>query len=263
MLDSESELDNYILDSTGLVHFKRVLQIEDISSALNEINTINTRIFPNHKPRKFGFLDESQTPQTFLRLLLPARLKRLLTSVLGAYFRLDSAFGLNQPYSSGTGENLHGGPGSGHGMHSFTRQAGKTYCGQLSVGIPLILPKDGCGLMYLPGSHKSDYSIEGGPVYEILKKHNQTDRLISPSIKLGDIVVFPEALIHGAMYVTSPRLFLYFMFTPGHVCYRRQQFNISTKIAAAALGLNNMISEAYVSGRDKYSDDEIRKPPTF
>lgn len=258
---NDFEIQSYLLDSTGFVHLRQIIHVDQIAMAYNEAMAIQQRMFGNTKVRKFGVLDESEQPQIFLKLLMSPLLRKLLAYALGPFYRLDSAFGLNQPYDGGTGENLHGGPGSGHGMHNYARQAGKTVCGQISVGITLQQPGEG-GFTFLPGSHKSDYPIEGGAVLYQLKQHQMTNRLERPHLNTGDIILFPETLVHGASMVNSPRLSLYFMFTAGHVCYRLEQFNERTKRTAEELGLCGMINSAYVSGRDKYESMEVRKSPT-
>ena len=87
-------------------------------------------------------------------------------------------------------------------------------------------------------------------------------RLAQPKLQLGDVVAFPETLIHGAMPVSSPRLSIYFMFMSGHVCYKLGTFSDRTRKVAAEMGFGNMLEPAYVSKREKCEDTEIRRQKT-
>lgn len=252
----------YLLDTTGFVHFKGLHPRDTIGDAASQIVTLLDREHRGVPPRKFSFVEDN--PELFLSLIAVPQLLTLLAEVLGPYFRLDHAFCLQQPWAGGDGVNLHGGPGSGLGLHMFVNQAGAIYCGQISVGIPL---QDSGGfrggLTYLPGSHRGEFPLQGGEVLPLLKQAGLTERLLTPELNMGDVAVFPETLVHGATAVSGPRRSLYFMFTAGHVCYRGVPFLPEVQAAAVQCGLPNLLQPAFVSDYPAWNDSPaVRRQPT-
>lgn len=253
----------YLLDTTGFAHFKGLHARTVVQEAASQIIMLLDREHRGTKPRKFSFVEDN--PELFLSLIRVPPLLALLAEVLGPYFRLDHAFCLQQPWEGGDGVNLHGGPGSGLGLHMFVNQANAIYCGQISVGIPLAdTGGEFGGLTYLPGSHRGEFPLQGGEVGQLLRQAGLADRLLTPELSLGDVVVFPETLVHGATAVSSPRRSLYFMFTAGHVCYRGVPFPPQVQAAAVKLGLPNLLQPAFVSDYPAWNDSPaVRRQPTI
>lgn len=128
--------------------------------------------------------------------------------------------------------NLHGlsyGKSQSHYYISYLQRHIKTPCitavGQLSVGVVLKgQDKSTGGLCYVPGSHKTSYNISGQELVQALykKEEDYQDVLIVPTLYPGDIVAFPENLLHGntRMEKNSLRRMLYGMFFPTSIRFK-------------------------------------------
>jgi hypothetical protein len=240
--------EEYLFDSLGFVHFSKLLPADWVE----EVRVGLEARIKEAKSVKVPFLDV--TPYGGLRLLKSINLMKLLEKVLGSGFRLDHAFIRLQPDSNGVEvSNLHGGPGAAQGTHLFFNQNGSPFCTQVSVGIPLHAQGgDEGGLVLLPGSHKSAFAMQGGAV----RKHVFEDgypvadgALVAPRLEQGDIIAFTETMIHGArpLKTTQQRATLYYMFTPGHVSWRRATWAPNIIQAAILLGLESLLRPAYVA----------------
>lgn len=222
----------YWFDCFGVYHKKNVFPIEKINEAFQTFDThkksreYSTGKFCNETIKHFGIWESHPI---FLELATNPVVLNLCAFVFGGNgFRLDHALIIQDNPNSNIKGYLHGRSYGKQLSHYYLAQGQEhaewpcwTRVGQLTVGIVLKGqdPEEG-GFCYVPGSHKTSYFLPGQEIqHEILKLDDiapNYPNVVVPKLNPGDLVAFPESLIHGQTSVSknSQRCVSYNMFFP-------------------------------------------------
>ena len=203
-----TEAEKFEFDINGIIVYRKVLA----PALVREMNNILDAKFGGQFPWTFEFIEDDPI---FLELMALPRTLHILRTMLGDWFRLDHAYGLQMTRDTIThaGDNLHGGPRFDQGEHQYQWVRGRMYNGLVVVMYALedVNAGDG-GFIAVPGSHKSNVDYQP-PV---------TSHLVTnPALKAGDMLIFTEALIHGTRKWQSPqrRRSLLYKYSPGYSCW--------------------------------------------
>jgi len=139
----------------------------------------------------------------------------------------------------GEGFQLHGGTVdcvSGEYNHhlAYTCHNGQIRTNLLGCNVMLVdhNPGDG-GFCAVPGSHKSGFRLPPGMVDGLA----HAEHIVQPATKAGDVVLFSEGTVHGAMPWTSDaqRRCALYRFAPATMAYGRSYFRGDGEDADATL----------------------------
>lgn len=239
----------YALDATGVC----VVRNAFIPAAVAQIrDCMLAGRAPAELPWKFPVLHLGRA--VWNALTHPAVLQ-LAEAACGPHFRLDHAFGLS---SNGAPAQMHGGQWTSQWSNfAVSPRDGAFLYGQLVVGVCLRhqSPVTG-GLCYIPGSHRAADKRDGREIIAgVLMDRFDPDLVIVPRLEPGDIVAFPEGIVHGdtGYHGDGPRLQLYYKFSPGWVAWRDPRQRDET-IRYAETDLERRLVEPAWTGR--YSEDQ-------
>jgi hypothetical protein len=144
-----------------------------------------------------------------------------LKELVGADFRLDHGYAIFQKKGHGaSGHELHGGGSPYDPMQFYLHRDGRPVNGLtvFSFALTDALPGAG-GFCCIPGSHKSNM-----PFPERYKDlGNPVEAVVQIPVAAGDVIVFTEALSHGALRWTAghERRALLFKYCPGCMQWER------------------------------------------
>lgn len=231
----------YLFDSFGLYHKSKAIEAELIEKAVRVCRD-NQAAFTRPYPTKIkGF----ETHKIFLDLLTHPAIHEICKVCYGPAYRLDHLHLAEQNKHTTKKPDLHGecfGRLQSHYYFSAPQRHIKEPCytrvGQLSVGVVLQGQRQATGgFCYVPGSHKSAYHLTGAELMNSLlsdpQKHKQV--VVVPDLDPGDVVAFPENLIHGHTVMTTPtcRLFLYGMYFPYSISYKHNSPQVDALLEIA------------------------------
>jgi hypothetical protein len=166
--------------------------------------------------------------KVFKSILAHPRLVPLFHGLLGKGYRLDHIPFVLMNNKGGEGFQLHGGTvdcTSGEYNHhlAYTCHNGNIRSALLGCNVMLVdhNPGDG-GFCVVPGSHKSNFKMPPGMVDGL----THSEYIIQPATKAGDVVLFSEGTVHGAMGWTSDtqRRCALYRFAPATMAYGRSYF---------------------------------------
>ena len=268
------EREKFLLDLQGFLHVEGFLTAEEVRD-LNEAVEANVDeeaegFFPEGtqygggmdgelgKGTAEGMLTwEQPWCRPFRDLVAHAKLIPYLNTLFGRGWRMD-----HLPFISfarkGTG---------GHGLHGATSRifdGGQFYHyanGEIRTGLAVfqfqladINPGDG-GLAVIPGSHKANYKCPE----EILLYNTDREVVRNVGGKAGDLVIFLEATIHGALPWTAEhnRRSLFYRYGPKYLNYHQDY--VETALPAWVGELTDVqraaLEPAYAYSRPLVEDD--------
>lgn len=202
----------YLFDCTGVAIIRNVLSPDIVEQAKKSLAT------HQEKRWKFPILDVNEI---FWDIMTNAKMLAMVEQICGEYFRLDHAFGVT---SEDVVINLHGGPNCSLGS-CFSQVDNSVLVSQLSCGFALT-PQSSTtkGMCYIPGSHKALDGRDGSTIRkELLHGDLNHESVIVPTLNPGDLIMFPESLIHGDNGWKPKdyhRLTIYYKFCPGFISWR-------------------------------------------
>ncbi|MCZ6677454.1 MAG: phytanoyl-CoA dioxygenase family protein [Candidatus Poribacteria bacterium] len=131
----------------------------------------------------------------FREMIAHPRLAPHLEELLGPGFRLEG-LGIITMDEGAEGFWFHEGGEPYDRSRGFLYRNGRMYCGMTNMAVQLtdMGPGDG-GFACLPGSHKANFPCPD----DIRLYHTHQDRIVTPSAKAGDAILFVECLMHGAL----------------------------------------------------------------
>lgn len=251
----------YVFDSIGLVVARDAVPSRDVELATKIIDkSINGR-----RVSKYSVLE---LDGLFMSLMTHPWILSACRRTLEDGFRLDHAFGVQQPFAK---PNLHGGPQACQSSCFYNGTAspsGKAWTGRVSVGIALTKQsRETGGFAYIPGSHKSSFLLHGSVVLrDYLGGNFAHESICIPTLNPGDIVFFPDCLVHG----TAPwnasycRRALYYMYSPGYMAWRPYSEIEKYLPLASNATQRNLLRPPYVAGFAEEThvlgDNEWRTP---
>jgi Phytanoyl-CoA dioxygenase (PhyH) len=176
-----------------------------------------------------GVLEWGDDSEMFRRILDHPKLVPLFHAILGKGYRMDHLpFVLSQDYGA-EGFALHGGTvdcesGVYNPHLAYTCFQSQIHCALLGCNVMLTdhNESDG-GFCVVPGSHKSNFRMPPAMI------HGQQYRefIRQPITKAGDVVLFSEGTVHGALPWTSKdrsRRSCLYRFAPATHAYGRSYF---------------------------------------
>jgi len=222
----------YTMDAVGLYKFNSFLSKDEVAHANDVITAHLKGVDPS--PYKFPFFE---LDYFFVELMTHSWLMQAAKRTVGDHFRLDHCVGIQQPgmiKSAKNGNwvdqgyhlgNIHGGRHQSQGSVFFYNFGEKVWSGHITVGIFLTEQKsEQGGFCYIPGSHKQGNNGNGSDIFRnVLGGNYNAQCMACPDIAAGDLVIFPENLMHGCkpMKQGSPlRRVLYYKFVPGFLAWR-------------------------------------------
>lgn len=241
-----SDADRYLFDLNGFLLIRGVLSREEVRAANTAMDAHadtaheRTGILRNTRlrtplagdgrsgRRDMGGMLEWDRPYSdvFRSLLAHPRLVPALTALCGPGYRMDHMpLGLMQDKGS-EGFALHGGPLSSDGRFNPTLQyrcvGQDMFNSLLAVSLQLSDHNAGDGgFCVVRGSHKSNFPVpqefvDGGGVLG-------QDHVHQPVTEAGDVILFSEATVHGALPWTAEhmRRVVLYRFAPANMSYSR------------------------------------------
>mmetsp|Transcript_23838 Transcript_23838/g.35494 ORF Transcript_23838/g.35494 Transcript_23838/m.35494 type:complete len:437 (-) Transcript_23838:119-1429(-) len=244
-----SEAERYLFDLNGYIIIRDVLTPDQIAAAHAAIDAHLTDAIPRSDPTlrnavegspmygsgpprlDLGGIFEwgSAESEVFKSILAHPRLVPLFHGLLGKGYRLDHIPFVLMNNKGGEGFQLHGGTVdcvSGDYNHNlaYTCHNGSIRSSLLGCNVMLVdhNPGDG-GFCVVPGSHKSNFKMPEGMVDGI----NHSEYIQQPATKAGDVVLFSEGTVHGAMGWQSDiqRRCALYRFAPATCGYGRSYFS--------------------------------------
>ena len=96
----------------------------------------------------------------------------------------------------------------------------KLSAGVITVGVVIdgVNRRESGGFVFLPGSHKLSTIRTGSGIFNLLNGNLYDEMLVHPELNPGDMVIFPECLVHGTSAMKhGQRTVLYYSFVPGYM----------------------------------------------
>jgi hypothetical protein len=198
-----TDAEIYEFDLNGLIVIRNMLPPEMVA----KLNTVLDAQLAGHTAWTFSFIDQNPI---FMELLEWRRTLDIMRVMIGDWFRLDHAYGIQMTkQTSDVKDNLHGGPRTDQNEHCYQWLQGKMYNGLVVCAYALedVNPGDG-GFIGVPGSHKANHKW-----FPPVDSH----LVVNPTLKAGDMLIFTEALIHGTRSWKSnnKRRSLLYKYSPG------------------------------------------------
>ena len=253
-----TEAERYLFDLNGYIVIHNVLSPDEIAAAHAAIDAHLFDAVPRSDPTlrnavegspmygsgpprlDLGGIFEwgSAESEVFKSILAHPRLVPLFHGLLGKGYRLDHIPFVLMNNKGGEGFQLHGGTVdcvSGDYNHNlaYTCHNGSIRSSLLGCNVMLVdhNPGDG-GFCVVPGSHKSNFKLPEGMVDGI----NHCEYIQQPATKAGDVVLFSEGTVHGAMGWQSDlqRRCALYRFAPATCGYGRSYFSADAMGSATA-----------------------------
>jgi ectoine hydroxylase-related dioxygenase (phytanoyl-CoA dioxygenase family) len=260
-----SEEDRYLFDLNGYVVVRGVLTPEQIKKANNAIDLHAHEFVERSDPALRNAVKgtplygtgagrkdlgrvlewEREESEVFRSILAHERLVPLFHSLLGEGYRLDHLPLVISQDCGAEGFQLHGGTidcrtgeYNPHLAYSCVRDTVRTQLLGCNVMLTDHNAGDG-GFCVVPGSHKSNFRMPKGMV-DGIGDDRLTEFLRQPVTRAGDVILFSEGTVHGAMAWTPldrPRRACLYRFAPGTVAYGRSYFSENGEVSRAAMTL--------------------------
>lgn len=214
------DAERYLFDLNGFLVLRGVLSGDEVAALREEVRTagiddaLTTRSYL-HAGFPPGYYDHADTgeggygysSESFMldwgpkvrSLVAHPRLRPYLSAVVGPAYRLDHAYGV---FSRGRTRShaLHNGGTPFDPTQMYVFRDGRMHNSMVVVQFALtpIGPEDG-GFCCVPGSHKANYPLPPDlPAIEDLDEEWRVN-IRSVSMQPGDVLVFTEAVTHGAL----------------------------------------------------------------
>jgi len=243
-----SEAERYLFDLNGFLVIRNVLTPEQVAACHAAIDDHAAEAVPRSDPTLRNAIEGSPMygsgpprldlggifewdgtdSDVFKSILAHPRLVPLFHGLLGRGYRLDHIPFVLMNNKGGEGFQLHGGTvdctsGEYNSNLAYTCHNGSLRSNLLGCNVMLVdhNPGDG-GFCVVPGSHKSNFKMPPGMVDGLSHK----EYIVQPATKAGDVVLFSEGTVHGAMGWTSDiqRRCALYRFAPATVAYGRSYF---------------------------------------
>lgn len=244
-----TEAERYLFDLNGYIIIRNVLTPEEIKEAHSAIDKHQTAMIERSEDKpslrnavkgtKFygsgngrkdlgGVLEWGPDSKIFKSILAHPRLVPIFHGLLGKGYRMDHLPFIIAQDKGAEGFQLHGGTvdcntGSYNPELAYTCHNGNLRSSLLGCNVMLTDHDPGSGgFCVVPGSHKSNFKMPPGMV----DGEAHSEFIQQPATKAGDVVLFSEGTVHGAMAWTAEtqrRVCLY-RFSPATSVYGRSYF---------------------------------------
>lgn len=243
-----TEDEKYLFDTFGFLVVRNVLTSDEVKRANAAIDAhfdeIRERTLPDLRNTRDntafsgdgkkgrmdlgGVLEWGEESKVFKSILAHPKLVAKFHALVGKGYRMDHMpFVIAQDKDS-EGFSLHGGTidcssGSYNPFIAYTCNNGHIHNSLLACSIQLSDHNAGDGgFCVVPGSHKANFKMPQGMIDgEMYKEFIQ-----QPVTKAGDVVLFSEGTVHGAMAWkgSHQRRVCLYRFAPATSCYGRSYF---------------------------------------
>ena len=200
---------------------KRMLELSDEWHALddNELpEPISTYRDPNTKstsPRSLNNVEYAD--EVFDRLCLNPEIMRVVLALTDNCPQ-HSGIGLARNTKETDDLPFHGGVTGGihHPANDYQAADGKVFATFLNAGVSLVDVPAGTGFVCIPGSHKAYF-----PKPDNVDIYAGSPIVANPTVRAGDVVLFTEALCHGARKWTEnwPRTTAFVRYTTSYASW--------------------------------------------
>ena len=237
-----STREKFLFDLQGFLHVEGVLSPAEVKAMNDAIDAhIGDEYADDFFPREDGVgygggMDGQYNARTFGDMLtwekphcLPFReliahpqVIPYLNTLFGRGWRMDELPHVRIARKGTSGHGLHGATNVAYdGAQMYRYNNGEIRCGMAVFQFQLsdINPGDG-GITVIPGSHKSNYHCPN----DILLHNTDQQAVRNVSGKAGDLVIFLEATIHGALPWTADhhRRSLLYRYVPKYVDFHAE-----------------------------------------
>lgn len=273
-LSEMSEHDKYLFDLQGF------LVVKDFLSA-DEVARLNAALDANWDKRNDGALPPytsdgieggtDRLPQgmfndmltwdhpwcePFRDFIAHPRLIPYLDTLLGRGWHMDMAPHVFHSYKGTRGQVLHGGYPHFQGGHFYHCSNGQMRNGMLVVEALLTdQPAGEGGFAAIPGSHKSNF-LRPQSISEL---RANTDIVVNPGAKAGDLIIFTEALGHGSLpwMAGHERRVLLYRYSPKSVAFGNGfcTYRFPDWVEELTPAQQAVLEPAYVMGRPSLDAD--------
>jgi len=247
-----SEAERYLFDLNGYIIIRNVLSAEEVAEANSVIdkhqdamierkedalrNTVKgTKFSGTGTGRKDlgGVLEWGEDSKIFKKILAHPRLVPIFHGIVGKGYRMDHLPFVIAQDKGAEGFQLHGGTvdcnsGAYNPELAYTCFNGFIRSALLGCNVMLTDHDPGFGgFCIVPGSHKSNFKMPNGMV----DGEKYSEFIQQPATKAGDVVLFSEGTVHGAMAWTpeTQRRVCLYRFSPGTNVYGRSYFTENGK----------------------------------
>lgn len=243
-----TEDEKYLFDLNGFIVIRGVLTADEIKEANDSIdkheeemversatslrNAVKGTTFYGTGPGRKdlgGVLEWGKESKVLKSILAHPRLVPIFHGILGKGYRMDHLpFVIAQDHGA-EGFQLHGGTidctsGQYNPSLAYSCNHGTLHCSLLGCNVMLADHDSGDGgFCVVPGSHKSNFKMPDGMV----DGEKYKEFIIQPETKAGDVVLFSEGTVHGAMAwtpVDKQRRCCLYRFSPATNVYGRSYF---------------------------------------
>ena len=244
-----SDDERYLFDLNGYLLIRNVLTKEEVAQANRAIDnhesqmksrtdkelrnaTPNTSLFGSGPPRKDlgGVLEWGEVEsRVFKSILAHPKLVPRFHGILGKGYRMDHLPFIISSDKGGEGFQLHGGTvdcysGEYNSHLAYTCHHGQIRSALLGCSVVLVDHDAGKGgFCVVPGSHKSNFKMPNG----MIDGDKYQEYIIQPETKAGDVILFSEGTVHGAMpwRADYQRRICLYRFAPATHAYGRSYFH--------------------------------------
>ncbi|MDA0337094.1 MAG: phytanoyl-CoA dioxygenase family protein [bacterium] len=210
-----TEAELYLFDVHGWLRIPQVLSADELAAANAAVDHHADRIAirPNDLARESGTLAgatgrgdlggmltwDKPYCEPFRAMMVHPRLTPYLEALLGPGFRLEG-MGTITMDEGAEGFWFHEGGEPFDRSRGFLYRNGRMYTGMTNAAVQLadVGPGDG-GFACLPGSHKANYPCPD----DIRLYEAHQERMVQPTARAGDVILFCECLMHGALRWTA------------------------------------------------------------
>lgn len=245
--------EKYLFDTFGYLIVRNVLTQEEVDCANDAVDkhmqSIQERVSPvlrnTKKNTAFagdgkrgrmdlgGVLEWGEDSKVFKSILAHPKLVPKFHGLIGKGYRMDHNPFLIAQDKGSEGFSLHGGTidcstGAYNPALAYSCMNGQMHSSLLACSVQLVDHNAGNGgFCVVPGSHKSNFKMPDKMIDgEIYKEF-----ILQPETKAGDVVLFSEGTVHGAMAWTADhqrRVCLY-RFAPATSAYGRSYMETGQK----------------------------------
>jgi len=243
-----TESERYLFDLNGYLIVRGVLSPDEVAACHMAIDKHIDEAIPRSDPTLRNAIEgspmygtgpprldlggifewDNDESTTFKSILAHPRLVPLFHELLGKGYRLDHIPFVLMNDKGGERFQLHGvtidcSSGEYNANLAYSCHAGQIRSNLLGCNVMLVDHDPGAGgFCVVPGSHKSNFKMPSGMIDGL----SHSECIVQPATKAGDVVLFSEGTVHGAMGWTSDvqRRCALYRFAPATMSYGRSYF---------------------------------------
>ena len=217
--------EKFLFDLRGFLVVKNVLSEAECEALIRLADAAWPRQDEDGPYRRFDGISTWGRP--FVDLMDDDRLLPYLVDLVGSRLRIDHAYCIFARKNA-SAHHLHGGPWRYEGDHWYRYHDGVMRNGLTVATWNLTDAGPGSGgFVCVPGSHKTNF-LPHVP-RDVVRFERDVDWVVQPPMAAGDVLIFTEALIHGAAPWTADheRRTLLYKYSPAHSSWAKTPYNLA------------------------------------